>query len=90
MSPEVERISKQLEMLAEASLAFLNEHRNKLSPEQREKLRRIARGALNRAHDLPRLVEENHDAWIKRTWKFIAAASRTIAALLELNYVDDD
>ena len=87
MDREAEEISQQLEALAGACLEYLNDNRHTLSREQCLKLRRVARAALNRAHELPRLLMEDRQAWIDRTFRFMGAAARFLAELLN---VDDD
>jgi len=84
MDNEIEELSRQLEVLATACLDHLALKRADLTVEQRLKLRRVARAALNRAHDLPHLVAQDRQAWIERTEKFNTAAFRYIVELLEL------
>jgi hypothetical protein len=86
MDNEIEELSRQLEILATACLDHLALKRADLTAEQRLKLRRVARAALNRAHELPRLVMEDREAWIERTLKFMDAAARFLTELVYLDY----
>ena len=82
MDPEVRLLQSNLDELAEALLILVNDG---ATPEaQREKFRKLARGAVTRSEKLPSLTRGNRAAWLQRTKKFADAVSRVLLEYLDL------
>lgn len=79
---QVNRIRENLETLAEECLIHLRQHRDMLSDVDQEKLRNVARAALQRSVRLPELIALDRENWLRRTNQFIGAASRYLLGLL--------
>lgn len=75
---DVTRLRHDLEALAIACLEVLAAKADILTDAEAQKLRNAARAAVTRSMELPRLVEEDRAAWLRRTMQFADAVSRLL------------